>query len=814
MSKKIFCSIPDVCLDPAHPVATQVRSQLISALAAGFEPTGVPRGVKSQAVVIDEPELSKVLKMGEERQLVPGKIVGGLMYAQHLKGLARTNHASGGPSPAEPELTGLRAGQVRVLQQAAPLLSSGKVVFSECGTGTGKARLIAHTAAYLLALRDQGSGPGMPDIESMLNPGGAKPLPDFLATHIRGAADVHMQRREVDKVTPACVIACAPSIENVSHLVAEWIAVRSVVDPLGLRRVAIRLGRGQFVNRSALISLLDEADSEGRRHPKIRAWLNQMPAGKTAATKALLAIEPGLCGLMVDLMSVAGEDFRAGEPLVDIRASSLSNENELDDPEDSANYAAHMERYREGFDLLFTTTAMLCLDNLNLSNPGKPAFLPTNVAGLLIDEGHQLESVQANLAARGLSLSRLIADLKRLKDSTPGEHAKKALAKTLVLRDWLSAFPNETMLPPAGADAGQLDKWNAAVGQMRSIAADLTAMSATRQKKGSDTSKLKALGAIKAAASVMNYAASGGDFPARGVLHQSPVKGFVTLTFGPTSVARHLMARWAVTPCAILFSGTLFHMSAAGASARSVAASVGAITRYAQTDALHPSWLFKPVQLLTPSLENFHRYIPPKRDEATDAAMRSWLEAVANSIGRASADSKGGMLVLMTGYQRLEILRDLLMSSLPKEDQGRVIAQSPHSSVSVLAEEFRAMSRRGLRPIWLATGAAWTGLDLSDRDRAPEEDFMLTDLVIPAAPFGLERSTTHIHRMKAGGFVVELMGVQQKLRQGFGRLVRREGVTGRRIWMLDGRLINPATTQRFADLRRALNPYLNSRNLP
>ncbi|PKO66935.1 MAG: hypothetical protein CVU22_14100 [Betaproteobacteria bacterium HGW-Betaproteobacteria-16] len=88
------------------------------------------------------------------------------------------------------------------------------------------------------------------------------------------------------------------------------------------------------------------------------------------------------------------------------------------------------------------------------------------------------------------------------------------------------------------------------------------------------------------------------------------------------------------------------------------------------------------------------------------------------------------------------------------------------------------------------------------------EDFLLTDLVLTAVPFGIERINTYMARFRKMGFAAELVEVQRRLRQGLGLLVRREGVQARRIWMLDGRLINPASSARFEDVRRPLKAYL------
>jgi len=810
MSKKIFCYIPDVCLNSEEPVAAQVRAQLKQAIENLVSPTSIPRNTKRQTVQIDEPELQQIEELALRMGMVQGKLIGGLLYAQHLGHKMKGAGVDDPTHLVKPVLEGLRVGQSRVLQQVAPLLRDGKLVFSECGTGTGKARLIAHAAAYLLDLRDRSELPSLPEVDRMLVKEDGKSVPDYLTTHIKETRAVHAVRmqRMADSPSPACVVACAPTIENLAHLVSEWIAVRPAVDERGLRRVALRLGRGQFVNLSALQSLLDEADPAGLSNPRTRAWFKQMPAGQTAATRSLLAIEPGLRGLMVDLMTVANEDFQAGEPWIDVKGCALSNDSVLDDEDDSTHHNEHMRRYAEGFDILYTTTAMVCLDNLKLRDPDSAGLLPATIAGILVDEGHQLESIQANLASRGLSLSRVLADLKKLRSTVGGAHAEKALENLLLARTWLSDLPNESLLPPGPEEVAQRTTWNACLLLMREAGKEMEKLVQKGAKKSLDTASTKAIRSVKSAASVIAYATSGGEHPPRGVLEHSPVRGYISMNFGPSEVNRHLMARWSVTPCAMIFSGTLFHISASGTSARSAAFAVGAVSRYAQTDPLHPSWLYKPVEFLQPSLDSFHRFMPPKREEATENAMRGWLESVAQVIARASTDAGGGMLVLMTGYQRLSILEEMLKLALPATEHERVMAQKAHTGTSVMAEEFRVRAQKGLRPIWLATGAAWTGLDLSDRDVPAEQDFLLTDLVVPAAPFGLERSTTHIARLRRLGFVTELMGVQQKLRQGFGRLVRREGVTRRRIWLLDGRLVNPATAQRFADVRRAASPYL------
>lgn len=69
---------------------------------------------------------------------------------------------------------------------------------------------------------------------------------------------------------------------------------------------------------------------------------------------------------------------------------------------------------------------------------------------------------------------------------------------------------------------------------------------------------------------------------------------------------------------------------------------------------------------------------------------------------------------------------------------------------------------------------------------------MLTELVIPRLPFGTNRTITHaMRRDRVGNSSVEIVDTLFKLRQGIGRLVRREGLPkNRRVHILDARLVD------------------------
>lgn len=109
-------------------------------------------------------------------------------------------------------------------------------------------------------------------------------------------------------------------------------------------------------------------------------------------------------------------------------------------------------------------------------------------------------------------------------------------------------------------------------------------------------------------------------------------------------------------------------------------------------------------------------------------------------------------------------------------------------SASACAVQYKALHNSGVKPVWVGLGSAWTGIDLSDDSVAPEDDRMLTDLIITRIPIGVGRTVIHERRVRIHGFSIVLQEAIWHLRQGLGRLVRREGVVSKQLWVLDSRL--------------------------
>jgi ATP-dependent DNA helicase DinG len=183
-----------------------------------------------------------------------------------------------------------------------------------------------------------------------------------------------------------------------------------------------------------------------------------------------------------------------------------------------------------------------------------------------------------------------------------------------------------------------------------------------------------------------------------------------------------------------------------------------------------------------PSPFDYHSQVliltPPERFPAPDAP--GFGAAVAEVLADLAMNSDRKAMALFTSYHLLNTaLRGL--ERLP-ENGPTVFAQQPHSAAGSLLEQFR----RERRAMLLGTNTFWEGVDFPGQDL---EILVVTKLpfLVPSDPWVEARC----ERVAASGdnpfthFVVR--DAVLRLRQGFGRLIRRETDRGVVI-LLDNRL--------------------------
>jgi Rad3-related DNA helicase len=680
----------------------------------------------------------------------------------------------------------LRPEQRGVLKEVVPNLRVGRIVLAELGTGVGKSRVLAYAAAYMLSDRDRGLCPAqvsLPEAQRLRSNDSV-----FAQSGVDRAQEKIAQREE--RVAGRAVILVAPTLANVLHLVEEYLAVRDEIDPDRAWRPAVQLGRGQFVCETHLRSLLSEDDTADAG---VHAWLDAGMPAKTEATLALHRLCPELRGLADDLRAVA-----TAFPVEEVLLSS-------DDSEvDQATYCMQREAAQSA-DLVFTTHALLCADNLALLRENASSALPPALA-LLVDEAHLLEASQANAATHGVAFSTLRADLRHA-DHWPGckTLASEAAAIVDACMKALSAIRSDVVFPlRANVDPDIARRWHAAAPEIQACSTALEQLLA-KITKGKRTSRISAqhrrllTNAVTALRDTLR-----GD--RRGMLRLSTERRYPTLDVGPSNVDSLLAARWSITACALLVSGTLLTPTARVPSPQHMIATAALpVARTVCLPPVRPAWLTRlPTVRLPHAAMNWKGLCPPS-SESDDDLWTQWAAAQAGVIATACADASGGMLVLCSGYRRAKGIHGALRGLLGED--RLVLQERDGLTLAMAGAAFRQKHREGLRPIWLGVGGAWTGIDLADRSVPAEEDTLLTDLVITAVPFGLTHTSTHISRVHYRGFIAEKAAALLALRQGVGRLVRRPNVRNRRIWILDGRLCDPQKSAIMSEARLLFEGY-------
>lgn len=79
--------------------------------------------------------------------------------------------------------------------------------------------------------------------------------------------------------------------------------------------------------------------------------------------------------------------------------------------------------------------------------------------------------------------------------------------------------------------------------------------------------------------------------------------------------------------------------------------------------------------------------------------------------------------------------------------------------------------------------------------------------MILRVPIGLNRSSTQFTRRRALGYNAVIYEAGFLLKQCLGRLMRRQGLTDRRIWLLDGRIDEEVGFRSFMPFRRIFDAY-------
>lgn len=576
------------------------------------------------------------------------------------------------------------------------------------------------------------------------------------------------------------VIAAAPTLQVLGQLMEEY---RKLSVQTRAPAVRFILGRDQFVSETRLREWIDDPqEGPAQAQARAREWMARGAGHANPATAPFHALSPALSWLAEDLAHLAPE-----APIGTLKLDASDNPHA---DAAAAVYAKLRESAIAHKAVTFCTHAALIWDT-RLKHRALDGLLP-DAQTLLIDEAHQFAG-----------------------------QAESAFSRSVAFRSLLSALHDESLWKPARC-VGAAREVRRSVEQAMRMLMDNAELAAMADEQALDITTLDrlrpVLAALKAALARLEPAgascvsdataalAEAMSGNARVSLEFSPVLRLPSLTTGPRSLRFFFEAFWTRFKRAALLSATLY------LPRRAAEPSHGLVTTslHIPRERLHtlppvaPAWVYRAeLHLAAPEETGL---IPPQENafdgaEAYHAAQALWWDAVARRIEQIAQTAAGGVLVLVPAYETVQAVGDRLRLLLGE----RLIIQARGGFRRALVQFHNGYADRS-RMVWLATGPAWTGLDLSHRDVEAKHDWLLTDVVIPRIPYGTERSAIHRARM-AWMQTAERDRAAFQLRQGIGRLIRREGVKNRRVWMLDGRLHQQDAAWLMEPVKAVLDAY-------
>lgn len=585
----------------------------------------------------------------------------------------------------------------------------------------------------------------------------------------------------------ACIVIAAPSLNIVSQVANEWIADERTRP----YQASLLIGRAQFVSPGRLVAALeDDGFNDIPSRGKIADWVEHGgPARSSHVAKACRSLGCPARWLYDDLADLAPSDSVSFLRLAERDPYGA----------DAEEVYLAMRDHAADAQVIFTSHAVVAL-NAQLRQFGS-GLLPSHNL-LLLDEAHEFEDAACSALTSSLSIFGLRLRLKQILGNGAIPHGGKKLV-TALLEALEKAFDSL-----AGLDAGV--EYSLASSSTSQVAeAVRAAMLSLRPylQALDDFGKVDAQTIRDAMRIVKAVLAANPTERVR--VRFTAVRGYPLIDVGARSLRGVLPGLWSELQGAALLSGTMFVENASGLSSAFMQEGLHLPKdRVLSLKPVATSWSRDNVTLHVPKANSHGALVPPCYEVAedldlADEAFSTYHDALAKRINAICRSSAGGVLVLFTAYRDIFGVRDRLPATLQKH----LLCQGPGDTVQMLKERFCSNPKKSL---WLATGAAWSGLDLGDGGIDPGDDLRLTTLVIARLPFNKTDNPIMEarlqHRPTLRGVLVDF-----KVRQGMGRVVRHPEHIDRHVWILDPRVaMNASRWPRFtAHLRRTLARYPN-----
>jgi Rad3-related DNA helicase len=689
-----------------------------------------PAGRTSISLYLASSLASEVSTHAVRRGVQPSEEAAERIYGWLHRPIQKQNASTSAGVPApEHELDGLRKKAADYAQQT---INSGKIGFLEAATGLGKSRLIAQTIVHI----------------TTTNP-------------------------------KAQTVVAAPTLSVLAQLIKESAFVAGFP---ASNKIAVLLGRNQYINESALLDGLNDltheraTNDEGRKQAKsLIEWINNGSPVISEFGQLFATYIPNLSHLTDDARSLA--------PDLPINAFTMARKSKGSDEETAAEIIQEMKAAAVNAQVIFCTHAYLAAQIKLQANFNIAAV---QFSHLIVDEAHLLEEAVASSMGSEYHAYAAV----RWAKSYDGPNARAIREAAELIRTELFRIQTKDGHVYDAKMARKIRDLFRPIGEL-----------------------LKEKFAPEYYHIVRNIARDEAPL----FLTFSPIRRYPAVSTGPRTVRTYLEKHlWAKVKSAILYSATIYTQGKDGApSAHYQRVKLGIDgNRALQFPPLTYADIYNAPTLHLPNKADAPSLCYPGGDDGIESSahhtsFNAWAKKIACHIATVAETAKGGTLVLTTSFADLRAIG----IHLPEGLRLRLVDATGDHSTNRNSAEFKKTARAGLRPIWIATGAAWTGLDLRD-DHAitADSDNLLTDLVIVRLPLCLVKTTTQLCRREWMKFSADIHETVIRFKQGLGRLIRRPGLQNRRIHILDGRLITLPKTH-YRVYARTIAPYKNCRDL-
>lgn len=555
----------------------------------------------------------------------------------------------------------------------------------------------------------------------------------------------------LDQHDPPVVISC-PSISGLQQMVGEYFALGAK----SRHRVAVALGRANFFEPGRVVDFLEQEVDEQTAAPILQWIKSGARSGSQENTGPLLRLYPRIRFLLEDLVRRLPEG-------INIPGAALS---QYDGGSEAEEMYQQMRASLLDAKLIFCSHIMLACDQRLRNNKERSAEILPDYAYLMLDEAHLFEGAVASMESRCFSPFSLKSLLVRDQVGSKANRTRAiALCNEIIARTkgakktsyfiYFNEWSKKDFVVPAEVDLLLKD--------LSRVLESLDALLKGKKNKGAVSELLGFKYILSALLSKKNNLS----------INISPVRRYPTFCCGPFSLQHVLAPIWTQPALrgAAVVSATLF---LPGAGADHI---IKTLALPQERVDIHPpiipSWVTDPVVLHRPRAPE--KWLPPQENEFDESrvddfekAHQVWCAQLAAQILQVAQDAEAATLVLTTSYETVRELGGKIYSL-----GDRLVMQHQSEPFINTKRVFEELAAAGKRPVWVATGQAWTGLDLGDA---------LSDLVITRLPFAGRGSRVSASR-GASKFDAAFT-----LRQGIGRLVRKEGCQRKNLWVFDGRI--------------------------